>query len=238
MSKHGEVIKKMNLESGSVVTILEGKAPEMHNLQTVNLSGNIQSARRFLEARDEEFDKKKAHCIVSLDDGTVDLVVNEQDACDTYTIKGAVEISKLFKELGINTSKRYSAIELANKFRLLRAIFESHDDHAEICATLKNLKAKINRNLEQNKQDNGNARFLFEQEVSSNMPESFNLVLPLVKGGEKENIEVQVILEADGMDIKCFLVSVDGQEKIDHAFEKLVRDEASVIEKSVLVIYK
>lgn len=233
-----EVIKKMDLDGGKVITILEGTAPEQHNLKKVGISGTIDSVSRFLNKRKADFDLQKSHCLVSIEDGTVEMVVNEQDHCDTYTVKGSLEISKKFQELGINTSKRYTALDLANKFRLMRSIFESHDAHADICATLKSLKATINRNLEQSKQDNGDARYLFQQEVSSNMPESFNLMMPLIKGGESEKINVQVVLEADGMDVRCFLVSVDGQEKLENIFDTLVREEAEKIEQDILVIFK
>lgn len=234
-----EVLKKVFEDNElKVVTILEGSAPEQHNLKSVSVAGNIDSVKRFLKEREGEFDAKKAHCIVSVDEGTVELVVNEQDHCDTYTVKGSLELSKQFKDLGINTSKRYAPLELANKFRLMRSIFESHDAHAEICKKLKNLKATVNQEVEKMKEDNGDAKFLFSQTVNSNMPKGFNLKLPLIKGGEKELIEIQVILEADGMDIRCYLSSVEGQEKIDELFEKLVKEEADFIQTKVLVIFK
>ena len=223
----------------NIVTILEGKAPEHKFPKNTTISGNIDSIYRFIQDRkdQEEYQNKNTHCEVSLDNGTMVLRVNERNHDGGYTVNGKVELSKTFKELGINTSKRYEPLELASFLRLKRSIFESHAAHAEIVSTLKNVKATVNQNVEKSKQDNGDVRFLFQQEVQSNMPKAFNLNLPLIKGGEKETISVEVILEADGMNIQCFLVSVDGQESIDSQFESLVKEQIEFIKDDVLVIY-
>jgi hypothetical protein len=222
-----------------LVTILEGKAPEHKFPKNNTISGNIDSVYRFIQDRKEEeqYQNKKSFCEVSLDNGTMKLTVNEQNHDGSYSVNGKVELSKVFKELGINTTKRYEPLQLASLLRLKRAIFESHSAHAEIVSKLKNIKAEVIQNVEKSKQDNGDVKFLFQQEVQSNMPEAFNLILPLIKGGKKEKISVEVILEADGMNILCFLVSVDGQESIDSQLESLVEEQVKLIEKDVLVIY-
>lgn len=221
------------------VTILQGNAPEHKFPKNTSISGNIDSIYRFIQDRKEEdsYQNKKSYCEVSLENGTMKLIVNEQDHDGNYTVNGKVELSKIFKELGINTAKRYEPLELASILRLKRSIFESHSAHAEIVSTLKNVKADIIQKVEKEKQDNGDARFLFQQQVQSNMPEGFVLNLPLIKGGGKEKINVEVILEADGMNIQCYLVSVDGQEKIDGKLESLVEEQVKLIEDDVLVIY-
>ena len=235
-----EVIKKVTQEKEDTkIVFLEGKAPDHKFPKNTSISGNIDSVYRFIQDRkdEKEYQNKKSYCEVSLEDGTMKLTVNEQDHDGNYTINGSVELSKIFKELGINTPKRYEPLELASLLRLKRSIFESHSAHAEIVSTLKNIKATVNQNVEKSKQDNGDVRFLFQQEVQSNMPSAFTLNLPLIKGGEKEKINVEVILEADGMNIQCFLVSVDGQESIDNQLESLVEEQVKLIEDDVLVIY-
>lgn len=235
-----DVVKHVATEGEkTVITFLEGNAPKHYIPKNTTISGNIDSIHRFIEDRkdEEEYQNKKTHCEVSLENGTMVLRVNERDEDGAYTVNGKVELSKVFKELGINTTKRYEPLQLASFLRLKRSIFKSHSAHAEIVSNLKNIKATVNQKVEKSKQDNGDARFLFQQEVQSNMPEAFVLNLPLIKGGQKEEINVNVILEADGMDIKCFLVSVDGQESIDNQLETLVEEQVKLIEEHVLVIY-
>lgn len=217
---------------------LKGTAPTQHNPEAVEITGTITAPARFLENRTGEFYDKKAHCMASTTDGTLKLVVNEQSVCDKYTIKGKVEVGKLFKKIGINDlGVSYIPMELARKFRMLKKIFPSVSEHREITTKLKNLVATVNKQVEESNDDRANVSSIFKQTVESNIPESFKLHLPLLEGEEPETIDVAVILEVQGSDIVCFLESVDGQEKIDTQMENLVKEEVAKIEEKVLVIF-
>lgn len=216
---------------------LKGEAPKQHNPEPVSVSGTITAPNRFLENREGEFYDKKAHCLASTTDGTLKLVVNEQSVCDKYTINGKIEIGKLFRKIGINQDKNYEPMQLARKFRMLKSIFPSPKEHLEITTVLRNLKAKVNKEVEESNDDRANVSKVFKQTVESNVPESFKLHLPLLEGEEPETIDVNVILEVQGNDIVCYLESVDGQERIDNEMERLVKEECEKIEKKVLVIY-
>lgn len=222
------------------LVILEGKAPTQHNPEPVNLTGTITAPSLFIEKRKEctNYDKNSSHCKVSKTEGTIELVVNEQSVCNKFTVKGQIYIGKKFASLGINnSSKSYAPTELAQKLRLLRSIFPSKGEHATIVATLNNLVAKVNRQIEESDDKRGNTSGFFKQTVSSNMPEAITLNIPLIEGEEPVNIEVSVILEAHGNDIICFLESVDGQEQIDAITEKLVLEEVEKIKNDTTIIY-
>jgi len=229
------LVKEFN--SDKTITKLKGQAPEQHNPLPVNITGTITAPSRFIENRKDEFYDKKAHCLASTTDGVLELVVNEQSVCDKYTVKGKVEIGKLFSKIGINKDVSYTPIELSRKFRMLKSIFPSPKEHLDITTKLKNLKAKVNKEVEESNDDRANVSQIFKQSVESNIPESFKLHLPLLEGEAPETIDVVVLLEVKGNDIVCYLESVDGQEKIDNEMERLVREECEKIEKSVLVIY-
>lgn len=229
---------KTMIENGILqLTIFEGTAPEQFNPKPVDISGTITAPAIFLDRREGEFEAKKAHCMASLTDGTISLVVNEQSVVDKYTVKGIISIGKRFKELGINTDTAYSPTQLSQKFRLLRSIFESNAEHLKITTLLRSLKAKINREIEQNDDNRGNTGAIFKQTVESNIPESFQLNLPLLEGEEPTTIDVSVILEAKNSDILCYLESVDAAEIIDNTRTKLVKEEVEKIDKVVAVFY-
>lgn len=232
-------LAKNVIEEGENVQVvwLDGKAPTQHNPEPVSISGTITAPSSFIEKRRSVFESLKSHCMVSKTDGVIQLIVNEQSVVNKFTITGKIAIGKKFLELGINSDKSYEPKQLAKKFKMLRSIFESRGEHTSIIATLNNLKAKIQREIEDSDDKRGNTNISFKQTVTSNMPESFTLSLPLIEGEEAEKIEVAVILEASGGDILCFLESVEGQEKIDQITEKLVDEEVSKIEADTTIIY-
>ena len=235
---NNEKIAQAAIEKGiSSLVILEGQAPEQHNDQPVTISGTISAPSRFIEGRNEDFKDSKRHCMVSKTDGYIRLILNEQSVVDKYIIQGKIEVAKKFNTLGINSDKtQYSPEELANKLKLLRSMFVSNLEHASICATLRNLKAKVNAEIEKADDRKGNVTQNFKQSVESNMPDAIKLKLPLLEGEEPIEIEVNVILEAHGSDIKCSLESVEAAELIETQFAERVNQEIEKIKDFVTVI--
>lgn len=219
------------------LTILTGNAVEQHNPKPVDISGNIDAPSRFIEGRQSEFVLSNRHCLVSKTDGIIKLIINEQSVVDKYTITGKIEISKKFRKLGINSDVSYKPEELANKLKLLRSLFVSNLEHATICNTLRNLKTKINRDIEKANDQKGNVTNNFRQTVESNMPDSIKLLIPLLEGEDPVEIELNVILEAEGgSEIKCHLESIDAAELIESQFTERVNQEIEKIKSFVTII--
>lgn len=235
MKTEGKTLEQM-IESGIVqLTILEGNAKTQHNPEPVSLKGTITAPSIFVEKRDVE--QKTSHCLASITEGKLKLVFNEQDTVNKFTIEGTIEIGKKFQEIGINTEKSYTPEGLSQKFRMLRSIFLSHTDHLRITSELRNINAKVNQQIEASKDDRANVKVSFAQSVESSMPESFRLKLPLIEGEEPTEIEVNVILNANNGGITCTLESVEAEELIDIAKEKLIKEEVEKIKDKVTVIY-
>lgn len=233
-----KVVQTMIEKDVKQVVILQGNAPDQHNNQPVSITGNIDAPSRFIEGRKLDFNDSRKHCKVSKTDGVITLFLNEQSVVDRYVIQGKIEIAKKFKDLAINNDKHgYSPVELANKLKLLRSLFISNISHAEICATLRNLKAKVNSDIEKLDDRKGNVTDNFKQTVESNMPHSIVLKLPLLEGEEPIEIEVNVVLEANGnAEIKCYLESIDAAELIESQFAERVNQEIEKIKDFVTVI--
>jgi hypothetical protein len=237
---NNEIIAKEAMKQGiSTVVVLEGQAPTQHNNQCVNIAGTISAPSNFILGRNEDFNKSTSHhCMVSKTDGVIKLILNEQSSTDKYTITGTIKTGKKFLSLGINDDRvSYEPEELANKLKLLRAMFVSNLEHATICTTLRNLKAKINAQIESLNDRKGNVTENFKQTVSSNMPDSIKLKLPLLEGEDPIEIEVNVILETNGgSGIVCSLESVDAAELIEEQFKLRVEQEIDKIKSLVTII--
>lgn len=234
-----EEIAKVAIEKGlSSIVVLTGEAPKQHNDNCVEIIGNIDAPQRFLKGRFETFEKLKSHCLVSTSEGKIILVLNEQSSTDKFTITGKIEIAKKFTSLGINKSEVvYTPEQLANKLKLLRSLFVSNLDHASICSTLRNIKAKVSADVEKLDDRKGNVERNFRQVVESNMPDAIKLNIPLLEGEPAIEIEVNVVLEVNGgSDIRCYLESIDAADLIESQFERRVNEEVAEIEKFVTVI--
>lgn len=234
-----EKLAQTALEQGlTSLIILEGQAPSQHNDLPVVITGNIDAPSRFIAGRSGDFKESRKHCLVSKTDGKILLVLNEQSVVNKYQIEGKIAVAKKFTSLGINNDKTaYTPEELANKLKLLRSIFVSNLEHANICATLRNLKAKVNSEIEKQDDKKGNVQRNFKQTVESNMPDSIKLNIALLEGEDPIEIEVNVLLEANGSDIKCYLESIDAAELIETQFALRVEQEVEKIKDFVTVIF-
>jgi hypothetical protein len=219
------------------VTIITGTTPEVPNPKPISIVGNIDAPSNFLEGRFKDFKECRNHCLVSKTKGVIKLVLNEQDVLNRYEVTGKIEVSDKFQSLGINADKHYTPEALANRFKLLRQIFVSNLEHAQICAILRNLKAKINADLEKNDDRRGNVGLYFKQTVESNMPEAIKLRVPLIEGAEPTEIEVNVILETNGnQDVICSLESVEASELLETQFKQVIEAEMTKLKKFVTLI--
>ena len=241
MENKDKIAQKM-IENGiTQITILEGQAPpqpEIYNPTSVEISGAIDSPLRFITERKDEIDFKKSYVIAKKGAKIITLIINEQSVVDKYTIDGVFNVSTKFQSLRINEEHAsYTPEKLAHTLKLLRSIFTERADHAKIVSTLKNIKAKINRKIENADDSKGNVTRNFTQEVESNMPDGFKLKMPLFEGEEPKEFEVNVVLEADGgSSIKCLLESVEAAELMDEIVEERFNAQIEELQKSLLEI--
>lgn len=235
-----EVIKQVDGEKVLTFYKYEGKAPEVFvdHPYSVDISGTITAPKRFCEKRNTEFEPLKSHCLVSLSDGTMNLIINEQSSKNLYSIKGKLEKAKQFVSLGINTDKGYQPKQLSKKFKLLRSIFPDRTEHARIVTTLRNVEATVRQAFNNQDDQKGNVNVSFDQVVTSNIPDEFTLKMSVIEGEEPELFKVEVILEANSAnEIICYLESVDAAEMIDKIIEKRLKKEIEAIEEYTTIIY-
>lgn len=143
-----------------------------------------------------------------------------------YVIQSKILLNPDLEAFEINKGKRYSTFQLADFIKMNRHLFESKSVAMELVSTLKNIKANVNRAIEANKDDRGNKRALIDQVVQSNIPESFNIELPIFKGQPKVVVPVEVVLDED---LECMLVSPDLKQIIVEESERLIGGEVEKI---------
>ncbi len=119
---------------------------------------------------------------------TLKLVTNETDSRNKATVRGELKYYPKFLEFGINTSKTWEPVQLSKFFKMNRAFFKDAQYNMELVTVLKNFKASIDSKVENSRQDNGSRTDNYSQVVNSNLPASFNLIVPIFKGRPAEDI--------------------------------------------------
>lgn len=238
--------KEINLhvEKGqNEVTILHGEAsPVMPFRKPLNISGNIDLPRLHLENHsgwlidipDESIDSPLAFSYVKIDRDAMSIeFVEDQGNPWESSYKGQLKHDPRFEKFGINSGKSYTTLELADFFKMNRSLFEKKDEAMRLVKELRNFKAKVDKDLENADDGRGNRKFLIAEKVDSNIPEAFNLHLPVFKGQEKQTITVEIGI---GTDYSCTLISPDVADYIEEIRDKIMNTEIDKIKDQFSVL--
>lgn len=209
------------------VVLREGQAPKALDPKepmTVMLKGTIDAPYRWLEKRVDLIDQKKSNIIVSRDNMYIGLTIDETNYYQT-SIEGTLQPSKEMQEFGINSDYQWDPIKLSQFLKMHRAFFKDKTENMTLVSTLKNLKAKVIQDVVRSKEENGNKTDNYSQVVDSNLPKSFKLNIPLFKGFQREEIEVEIYADVDGRDFTLSLVSAGANEAIEEYKNKTIDAE-------------
>lgn len=218
--------------------IREGKAEEIHEPKDLSISGILSNPLRYLEKRLAAFPETECHIVVDREKISITLVANERDHVKT-NIVGQMEFHPSFLKFGINSGEYKTAYDLAELIKMNRSFFENQTVAMTLVNTLKNFKAKVNKEVEKSTNDRGDTRMLLDQVVQSNLPENFFLVVPIFKGEKKEKVEVEIYINPH--DLTCTLISPQVNESIEYLRDSAIDrnlDTIKEIAPSIVVFEK
>ena len=198
----------------------------------LGIVGTIQAVSEFLSKRISESDQinqKKCHILVNREVMAIELVTNESDYYSTNKVIGTLSIYPKFKEFGINTGKIWTPSALGQFFKMNRAFFPVKEDNMKLVNTLMNFTATVNNTVEKTASEKGDRSDKFEQVVNSNLPSSFKLSMPIFKGFQIENFEVETFANIDGRAISFILISPGAQETIESIRDNIIDDQLKLI---------
>lgn len=223
----GEKTAEVIIREGEAPKVLDPKAPVK-----INLSGVIGSPVEFLRQRSkqaEQFDEKRAHVIVDREKVTVTLIFNENDEYTRGQVEGKLSYHPKFVEFGINSAKGWEPNKLGEFFKMNRAFFPDRDKNMQLVSLLKGFEAKIESNIERERKENGSVKDNYTKVVQSNLPEAFTVHLPIFKGQEAENLEVELYASVDGRDVTLSLVSPGACQLLEELRDKVIDEQVEQI---------
>lgn len=196
--------------NGSII-IREGQALPLHEPEKVQLLGTIDAPARWIEKRADTINQKECYVEVNREKMIISLRTDESNYYGT-TVYGKLELSPEYNKFGINGGDYITNFEMAEMFKMNRAYFENRSVAMKLVTDLQNFKAKVDKEIENSDNKRGDRRILVNQVVQSNLPEAFNLVIPVFKGCEKQTVQVEVYVNPN--DFTCTLVSAQSNELI------------------------
>lgn len=196
--------------NGSII-FREGQALPLHEPEKVQLLGTIDAPARWLEKRADTINQKECYVEVNREKMIISLRTDESSYYGT-TVYGKLELSPEYNKFGINGGEYITNFEMAELFKMNRAYFENRSVAMKLVTDLQNFKAKVDKEIENSDNKRGDRRILVNQVVQSNLPEAFNLVIPVFKGCEKQTVQVEVYVNPN--DFTCTLVSAQSNELI------------------------
>jgi len=203
------------------VVQLEGNAPKQLDEKApvaVEIKGTIGAVQEYLSKRvnSGQFEQKDCHILVNRDKGVIHLIFNERDAYRMGQVAGVIETNPKFDEFGINNSSIvWQPAELGLFIKMNRTYFPDRNQCMELVSTLMNFTATVNSSLQNSIKQNGDRGDEFRQTVNSNLPESFKLMIPVLKGGKPEEIDVETFAKISGRDVTFVLISPDAAALIE-----------------------
>lgn len=210
------------------LVIRTGKAQKETEPVKTEIKGAIDSPFRWLEKRLPEIDQKTCYVIVDRESKVIILQVDESSEYGSL-IQGSLKLSPELETFGINTGRYITHYEMAELLKMNRSLFENKQVAMNLVTDLQNFKAKVDKQIEDTDNRRGDKRFLLNQAVQSNLPEAFNLKIPIFRGQKPQTVSVEVYINAS--DFTCSLISAEANDIINETRDEIMDDVIDKIGK-------
>ncbi|WP_295093709.1 hypothetical protein [uncultured Flavobacterium sp.] len=223
-----EELKKRNLGNCEIV-VLEGRAEPVYREKSLEVSeASIAAVHEFLVKKgvqNEDIVNSKVEFSYSKLFLNLYYSVRRRNP---DTIKGSLKLHPDLLKFGINSNDTYSTIQLSDFIKMNRHYFENKDVAMKLVSDLRNFEGKVMKDVELKADTRANSRVLISQEVESNIPNGFILLLPVFLGQNPVRLEVEINITSD---FTCSLISPDLKALIDLETKKIVDGELDKIKK-------
>ena len=223
----GQTKGELIIREVSSVNELPVKAPIK-----VNLKGVIGAPFEFLSKRfdqPDQINQKRCVVLISREDLSIILNFNENDAYNDGCVLGTLDQHPKFVEFGINTGKNWKPNELGQFLKMNRFYFTIQKENMDLVTLLKSFEAKVGILIEKEKTQNGNFKDNYSGVVTSNLPGSFKLHIPIFKGRPAEDIEVEFYATVNGREVFLQLYSPGACQALEDLRDQVIDEQIKAI---------
>lgn len=225
-------------DNGKVIIIREGEAPKQLDVlkpNKVHIAGTISAPSEFYNKRKKLHNPDKCHVLYNRNKGELTLVVDENYENDNYKITGRIEDNPDLKAFKINTQSMFGVKELMSILKFNRVHFVDKDANAKIVLSLQNFKAKIEKTLADTSDNRGTDEKSKLTKLEHELEESFQLFMPIHKGGKAWKFVVDICLSATSSDVQVWLESKELKELQDTSTDAMIDAELKHFEGIVCI---
>lgn len=221
-------------EGTTALEIREGAALPLKEPVKIVVIGQIDAITKYIKQRMPFKDIRIDIALIVVNRDKMQIFF-QQNPGDFYgtEITGKLELSKEFMEWGINTKETYSPHELADFIKMHRSHFEKKEEANKLVSILRNFEAKVNKEIQDKDDKKGNTDLIRRQTVQSNLPEGFNLKIPIFKGTDKQKVNIEI--DIDARTLECYLISPEAQEVIDETRDQLIDAEIDQLKEFCVI---
>lgn len=192
------------------LVIRHGDAAPIREKDPLEINGNINAPAEYVKFRKP--DPKITHLIFDFDSKKISLFVDENNELKDV-ITGQIKTNPFLTQFCINTDKRFSLKSLASVLKRLRYFFKDKEANMEIVSRLMNFSGKFEEFIEA--QDNQRGDKLDTHSikmVQNEIPQSFVLSIPVFKGEESREFQVDILFEKRDKSLSLWLESPELNE--------------------------
>lgn len=221
-------MEQLNLKlvkvEGDELIIRTGAAVPIHVSPSIKVEGVLANVFEWIQKRGSvDFDCALRY---SYADGIITFE-DQMSQSDFIEIKGELKLNKDIEKIGLNSDKSYTPYKLSQFIRMNRHFFTEKSVALSLESILKNFEAKVDGEISQITDTRGNKKHSAVQKVMTNLPENFELKLPVFIGQDALRFLVEVDINPD--DLSCTLVSPDLKMFIESQREELVNEQIELI---------
>lgn len=221
-----------------------GSASVIREDKIISIEGDINAVSEFLLKRYERKDADPVQGVKGKGTQFVDfeksLVIVDKDADKPYillqvdpqehygaSIKAVLETSPELEIFDINNGHEYSREDLIKLFRFNKMHFAKPGAGLELERAFQKFSAKGYVDLVKEDDTRGNATHSITKKVETGLPLNFVLNIPIYKGQQKEEIEVDLCLDVNGTRVSFWFESVQLVELLQQRKDEIFAKELS-----------
>lgn len=210
-----------------VVHLLSGTAPKVINPKSFEFKGSITAPQIYLKGQNPPptctivvFDRESMEIRTWLD------YLNENQS----RVTGKVEYSEMVTRYAINQDKKFTLDELRKLVRLTGPWFKDENQHRALMINLNTFNAKVEAQIADEKNNRGSENKQLKRDVTTDVPFSFVLQGPILKGGKSLSFQVDVCLEITDGGVRFWLESTELIKLSTQCIDEMFDAEQKAIE--------
>lgn len=228
---------------GDTLTILEGKTLELKHPVQIELSGNIESVKNFLEKRYaqregkelQKVDKDLACVVVDMDAMSIKLFLDPQNPFGTK-VSGDLTFSNELLLFHVNDGTQTTREAFVKLIRFNKRFFDNAEMYDKLLQSYMKMNLSFSGDIKAESDNRGNKEQWLKKQINSEkIPTEFTLKLPIFKGQPEEKFRVEILLDATDASVRFWFESTELVELIEKRKKEIFDEQLKSCQDFVII---